>query len=212
MEQNGARHIKNNSAKSEAISLGGSRWAFSLIFDTQTIQPLPQKDAAGKIKEGSDSTDVRFKIKILSPFGTSASLVHSMKIVQATQKAASADISSLSMLPRFDMSGVGSDVLELSPGDKLKLKFRVEALEETSVVSVESAQLAEITGKPSLQCANSKKGARLQECTLDWSVPCNISQNDMPDGIAFNAVASSGGLRSDNSTVLKLKFKAGACK
>ncbi|MBX3040338.1 MAG: hypothetical protein KF789_06475 [Bdellovibrionaceae bacterium] len=196
-EMDGTRHIVADTSKKAVEYVGNSVWKFNFLFDTKNIAAQPQLDKAGQVLPTADGTRVRLSFKVQSPSGaTSAEILKQVKIRYDRPLNA----------PRFDLSGLGQDNLEVTAGMNLTLAFYVETGLAKSTIKVTSADVAKLPGKASLACKDSaaKSGSR-QICALRWSIPCDTSDAALDRQIEFQAQSTVSGQNSETvKQVLKV--------
>lgn len=186
LELDGSRHVVADVNQKEPQYAGDSRWKFSLVFDTKNVSVQPQLAPNGSVLPNADGTRVRLSFKAYSPYGASTpELLKQLKIGLTRPVAA----------PRFDLSGLGQEVLELTPGEKVKLSFFVASADSTSQVKVELPDLKTLPGGPTLKCAAA--GSAKQDCQLEWAVPCTAADRDLTQEIRMSATATVGGRNSE---------------
>lgn len=206
-ELDGSRHVIADQNNIEPQYLGDYRWKFSLIFDTANISVQPPQNAKGEVQATADVANVRLSVKAYAPSGSSAPEVpKQVKIVLAKPVEA----------PRFDLSGLAQESLELTPGEQVNLKFVVTSAAKGSLVKVELPNVKTLVGSPSLSCQVSKLSTAKQDCQLSWKVPCSATDNDLSQQINMAAVAVNAGRSSEATaytlkTVRSQKEKAASC-
>ncbi|WP_413293953.1 hypothetical protein ACLSU7_02345 [Bdellovibrio sp. HCB185ZH] len=194
LELDGSRYVIADLNKKDAEYLGDSKWKINLIFDTKNIAVQPQLAKDGTIMLQANGTRVRFSVKAFSPNGLStAESVVQTKIVYTKTISA----------PRFDVSGLGKQGLEVSPGEKVTLRFAVSSSSKNAVVAVESKNSG-LPGNPQVSCETSAVGSNKQECTLTWEVPCDATSKTLKGAIEMSATGSLNGQVS-NVTEYALK-------
>ncbi|UYL08130.1 hypothetical protein B9G69_013850 [Bdellovibrio sp. SKB1291214] len=186
-ELDGSRYVIADLSKKEPEYLGNSKWKFNLIFDTKNIAVQPQLAQNGSIMSQADGTRVRFTVKAFSPNGLSTpeTLVQ-VKIVYTKTITA----------PRFDVSGLGKQGLEVSPGEKIVLHFSASSNNRNAVVAVETKNSV-LPGNPQVSCAVSSTGNHKQDCTLTWEVPCDATSKTLKGSIDLAATSTLNGRISD---------------
>ncbi|WP_413557013.1 hypothetical protein [Bdellovibrio sp. HCB209] len=202
MELDGARYVIADLNKKDAEYIGDSKWKINLIFDTKNIAVQPQLAKNGTIMLQANGTRVRFSIKAFSPNGLStAEQTVQTKIVYTKTITA----------PRFDVSGLGKQGLEVSPGEKIVLRFSASSSNKNAVVAVESKNSA-LPGNPQVTCEDSSTGSNKQDCTLTWEVPCDATAKTLKGAVEMSATGSFNGQIS-NVTEYSLKtLKAAKAK
>jgi hypothetical protein len=205
-ELDGSRHVIPDQNNSEPQYLGDYRWKFSLIFDTANIGVQPPQNLKGEVQATAAVAHVRLSIKAYAPTGSSTP-----EVVKKVQINLNKPVEA----PRFDMSGLAAETLDLTPGEKMNFRFLVTSAAKGSSVKIELPDVKTLVGSPSLSCKSSLTAAK-QECLLSWKVPCSASDADLNQQIAMSAVAVSGGRSSDvTSYTLKTqrsaKPKAASC-
>jgi uncharacterized protein involved in outer membrane biogenesis len=98
--------------------------------------------------------------------------------------------------PRFDLVGLGQPKLEVSPGQKVTVKFAVSSSEKGAVVAISTKQ-STLAGNPEVNCKDSSVGASKQDCAMTWNVPCDAAQDQLTGKIEMSAVATLNGLASE---------------
>jgi hypothetical protein len=186
-ELDGSRYVIADLSKKEPEYLGESKWKINLIFDTKNIAVQPQLAQNGSIMPQADGTRVRFTIKAFSPNGRSTpeTLVQAKIVYTKTITA-----------PRFDLSGLGKQGLEVSPGEKIVLQFSVASNNRNAVVAVET-KIPALPGTPQVSCAVSATGTHKQDCTLTWEVPCDATSKTLKGSIDLAATSTLNGRISD---------------
>lgn len=197
LELDGARYVVADLNKKEAEYVGDSKWKFTLIFDTKNIAVQPQLSKDGTLLSKADGTRVRLSFKVYSPSGLATPETLSQVKIRYTKTISA---------PRFDVSGLGQQGLQVSPGQKLTLNFTVLSADSQAQVKVEGPS-SSLPGSINVDCKNAAAGAAKQECTLSWSVPCNTSAEQLTGEIAMNAVSVVNG-RNSEITAYKLKVLA----
>lgn len=197
LELDGARYVVADLNKKEAEYLGDSKWKFTLIFDTKNISVQPQLAKDGSILSNADGTRVRLSFKVYSPYGLSTPEALTQVKVRYTKPIAA---------PRFDLSGLGQQGLQVSPGQNVTLNFVVSSADKDAVVKVEPAT-SSLPGTPKVECKDSAATPAKQECALTWAVPCNATAASLGGEIAMNAQSVVNGRNSD-VTSYKLKVLA----
>jgi len=187
LELDGTRYILPG-PQSEPVFLKDGTWQFSLIFDTKNISVQPELDKHKNAIPNAPSTHVRMSFRVTNSFGVSTA----EKVVQVK-----IDHSAALTTPQFDMSSLGNETLEVSPGDNLRLIFNVEAGGVQNVVNVETPHLTGISGNPAISCKASTVGSFRQVCELKWSVPCNINSSELNQKIALTAQTVAGDQKSE---------------
>lgn len=191
LEMDGSRHVPADSIQQEAKYLGNFRWQFAMSFDTKNVSVQPQLAKDGTAMPTADGTRVRLSFKAFSPFGSAtAEQLALVKIVYAKELTS----------PRFDLSTIGGNVLEVSPGDdigKMGMAFFVYAGQAGAEVKVEVPNLTGISGNPKIVCVASQFGNSLQSCQIKWSVPCNAKAADLNQKITLTAQTVIGDKKSD---------------
>jgi hypothetical protein len=188
LELDGSRHIIADVSRKEAEYLGDSKWKFHLIFDTKNIGVQPPLSPTGVPMPTADSTRVRLSFKVYSPFGSATPEVLKQVKIQLDRPLSS---------PRFDLSGLGQETLELTPGEKIKLSFFVASNSQGAQLKVETPDLKTLPGSPVLKCEVSQKSPARQDCSLEWPVPCDAKDSDLTQEISVTATASLNGKNSD---------------
>lgn len=195
LELDGARYIVADLNKKDAEYIGDSKWKFTMIFDTKNIAVQPQLAKDGSLLRQADGTRVRLNFKVYSPSGLSTpESLTQIKIRYSKPLAA----------PRFDVTGLGQQGLQVSPGQKVTLNFAVVSGDSQAQVKVEPPA-TNLPGSPGLECKSAATGAAKQECALTWSVPCTAKADQLTGDISMNAQAVVNGRNSD-VTAYKLKI------
>ncbi len=191
LELDGSRYVIADLNNKDPQYLEDSQsWKFTLIFDTKNISVQPQLAKDKSVMVNADGTRVRLSIKAASPFGTSsAETLAQVKI--RYNKSISA--------PRFDLSGLAQQALQVAPGEKVTLNYFVISADTQSVVKVEAAK-SSLPGSPSSECKSSTAGANIQICTLTWSVPCDAKAEQLTGDVSMTAVSVVNGKNSDVTT------------
>lgn len=197
LELDGARYIVADLNKKDAEYIGDSKWKFTMIFDTKNIAVQPQLGKDGSLLANADGTRVRLNFKVYSPYGLSTPESLTQVKIRYTKPISS---------PRFDVTGLGQQGLQVSPGQNVTLKFSVLSGDTNAQVKVEDISTA-LPGSPSLKCQQATSGAAKQECTLSWSVPCTSTADQLTGEISMSAQSVVNGRNSD-VTVYKLKVLA----
>ncbi|WP_413584080.1 hypothetical protein [Bdellovibrio sp. HCB274] len=194
LELDGSRYVIADLNKKDAEYLGDSKWKINLIFDTKNIAVQPQLSKDGTIMLQANGTRVRFSVKVFSPNGlsTAEALVQTKIVYTKTISA-----------PRFDVSGLGKQGLEVSPGEKIVLRFSAGSNSKNAVVAVESKN-TDLPGNPQVACEASAAGSNKQDCTLTWEVPCDATAKTLKGAIPMTAVGTANGQVS-NVTEYSLK-------
>jgi len=194
-ELDGSRHVIADQNHLDPKYLGDYRWQFSLFFDTKNISVQPPEDTKGNVVATADVAHVRLNVKAYAPSGSSTP-----EIVKLVQIILTKPVDA----PRFDLSGLGKESLELTPGQTVNLNFVITSSASGSNLKVELPNVKTLPGSPSLSCKASALSAAKQECQLSWKVPCTANDNDLSQQISMNAVALSAG-RSSEATAYVLK-------
>lgn len=187
-EQDGTRHVMIDPAQREAVYAGEQKWKFSLVFDTKNIAVRPDMDRRGQSLSQSAVSHVRFNLLVTSPFGTVTPQI--LKLVKIGMNR---PVSS----PRFDLAGLTGPALELTPGEKMKFNFTVVSGEPSAALKLELPDLKSLVGSPKLSCKVSPNGASKQDCSLEWTVPCAASDENLKQEIAMTATATIAGRNSE---------------
>lgn len=187
LELDGSRHIIADLNKKDPEYLGDSNWKFSLIFDTKNISVQPQLSKDGKIISNADGTRVRLSVKAYNPSGLSTA----EKVAQVKIKYTKGLVA-----PKFDLSGLAQQALEVQKGQKVSLKFVVSSADKTSVVRVESAK-SNLAGNPQVSCGDSKEGTAKQDCTLTMNIACDAKAEALKGEIRMSAYSVSNGRNSE---------------
>jgi hypothetical protein len=150
---------------------------------------------------------VRLNVKAYAPSGSSTP-----EITKKVQITLTKPIDA----PKFDLSGLGKESLELTPGEAVNLNFVITSADAASSLKVELPNVKAMVGSPSLSCKASSTSAAKQDCTLSWKVPCSANDNDLSQQINMSAVATSAGRSSQVTnytlkTVRSQKDKAASC-
>lgn len=203
-ELDGTRHIVRDTSKKEVEYLGDNMWKFNVLFDAKNIAAQPQLTKDGKVMATADGTRVRLSFRVDSPAGASSSSI--LKLVKIKyNKPMNA--------PRFDLSGLGQESLEVSAGSNVTLSFYVETALPGAAISVTSADIKKLPGQATLSCQNSNvtQGTR-QMCTLRWKIPCDTSDAALEQQIEMQAETSLEKASSEKITqILKtVKSKDGS--
>lgn len=205
-ERDGSRFVTADIKNKEPQYLGDSKWKFSLVFDTKNISVLPQLAKDGSIMQTADGARVRFSVKAFNPSGlaTPESLVQ-VKIRYTKSITA----------PRFDVSGLAKQALEVSNGETVTLKFSASSADKEAVVKVESKN-STLAGNPQVSCADATTGSNKQECTLTWTVPCDAAAASLTGSVDMTATSTVNGRISDVTAYSLKTVKAatdkGLCK
>lgn len=194
LELDGSRYVVADLNKKDAEYLGDSNWKFTMLFDTKNIALQPQLAKDGSLLAKADGTRVRLSFKVFSPSGIATPESLTQVKIRYTKTISA---------PRFDVSGLGQQGLQVSPGQKVTLKFTVATADSQARVQVEAPSTS-LPGAPGLECKNSAAGAAKQDCTLTWSVPCNTSAEQLTGDISMDAVSAVNG-RNSEVTAYKLK-------
>lgn len=198
LELDGSRYVVADLNRKEAEYLPQTQtWKFTMIFDTKNIALQPQLNKDGSVNPNADGTRVRLSFKVYSPYGTSTPEVLSQVKVRYNRPVTA---------PRFDVSGLGQQGLQVAPGQKVNLNFGVSSADAQAVVKVEPATNS-LVGSPKVECKASAAGANKQECTLTWAVPCDAKAEQLNGEVAMTAVSVVNGRNSD-VTSYKLKVLA----
>ncbi len=194
LELDGSRYVVADLNQKDPEYLGNSKWKFSLLFDTKNISVQPQLAKDGTILKNSDGTRVRLSFKVYSPFGLATPETLTQIKVKYT-KAITA--------PRFDLSALGQQSLEVSRGQVINLKFAVSSPDTAATVAV-VAQESKLAGKPAVSCQNSAVGANKQDCTLSWTVPCDAALDQVAGTVDMTATSTVNS-RDSETTSYSLK-------
>ncbi|WP_413581547.1 putative Ig domain-containing protein [Bdellovibrio sp. HCB288] len=186
-ELDGSRYVIADINKKDAEYLGDSKWKVSYIFDTKNIAVQPQLNKDGTIMLQADGTRIRFSVKAYGANGRSApeTLVQAKILYTKTITA-----------PRFDVSGLGKQGLEVSPGEKIVLQFSASSNNRNAAVNVETKS-STLPGNPQVACVTSAVGASKQDCTLTWEVPCDATSKTLKGSIPMAATSTLNGRISD---------------
>lgn len=187
LELDGARYVVADLNKKEAEYLGDSKWKFTMIFDTKNIAVQPQLAKDGTVLTNADGTRVRLSFKVYSPYGLSTP--ESLSQVKIRYKKPMT-------VPRFDLSGLGTQGLQVNRGQKITLNFSVVSGDSQALVKVEPASTS-LPGSVGLNCKNATSGASKQECVLTWSVPCDARDEQLAGKITMKAHSVVEGRNSD---------------
>ncbi len=183
LEMDGTRYVIADLTKKDAEYIGDSKWKINLIFDTKNISVQPQLAKDGTIMLQANGTRVRFNVKALSPNGLSTAQATVQTKINYTKTISA---------PRFDVSGLGKQGLEVSPGEKISLKFSASSSSKNAVVAVESKN-SDLPGNPQVACETSASGSNKQECTLTWEVPCDATSKTLKGAIEMTATGTLNG-------------------
>lgn len=195
LELDGSRYVVADLNKKEAEYLGDSNWKFTMLFDTKNIAIQPQLAKDGSLLANADGTRVRLSFKVYSPSGIATPESLAQVKVRYTKPISA---------PRFDVSGLGQQGLEVSPGQNVTLKFTVASVDSQAQVKVETPTTS-LPGELDVVCKDSAaSGAAKQDCTLTWSIPCKTSVEQLTGEMAMNAVSIVNG-RNSEVTAYKLK-------
>lgn len=199
-EMDGTRHIVLDSKQKSVEYVGNFVWKFNMLFDTKNIAAQPQIGKDGNVIPNADGTRVRLSFKVESPStATSPEILKQVKIKY--DRALN--------LPRFDMSGLGQENLEVEAGMNLTLAFYVETALPGATLKVQSADVAKLPGQASLACRNSETrvGSR-QLCALRWNIPCGLAADQIARNVEFQAQSTLSGQASETvKQVLKVTSK-----
>jgi hypothetical protein len=206
-ELDGSRYVIADQAHQDAQYLGDYRWKFSLMFDTQNISVQPPQDVKGQVLTETNVAHVRLNVKAYAPSGSSTP-----EVTKKVQIILNRPIDA----PKFDLSGLGKESLELTPGETVNLNFLITSANAASSLKVDLPNVKTLVGSPSLTCKASAASSAKQECTLSWQVPCAAGENDLAQQINMSAVATSNGRSSEATTytlktVRSQKAKAASC-
>jgi hypothetical protein len=172
----------------EAKYLGGSTWEFTRTFNTKDVAVDPQLAKDGSVMKEADGTRVRVSFKVKSPnYGFTSNESTSLIKIKYNKPATA---------PRFDLVGLGQPKLEVSPGQKVTVKFAVSSSEKGAVVAISTKQ-STLAGNPEVNCKDSSVGASKQDCAMTWNVPCDAAQDQLTGKIEMSAVATLNGLASE---------------
>lgn len=190
-ERDGTRHLIVDMNKADVEYVGSQTWKFNRIFDTKNIPAQPQLSKDGAVVATADGVRVRLSFKVYSPNGSStAQVLKQIKIKYNRPLVA----------PRFDLSGLGQEALELTPGESLRLNFYVESSDSRAQVKVQIPDLAGLVGSPTLECKDSTTGAFRQACTLRWSVPCSAVDADLKKELKLSAQSTLSNTSSETAS------------
>ncbi len=197
LERDGSRHIIAAQNHKDAEYLGNYTWKYFLIFDTQNIGVQPALATNGTVQATANSSHVRLSFKVYSPLGTSTP-----ELVKKVQIALLKPVTA----PRFDLSGLGQETLQLSPGDKINFKFFVSAADPESSVKVELPSIKSV-GLPKLTCKVSTLTTAKQDCQLVWNIPCSAKESDLTQELKMSAVSIADGRGSETvEQILKTTY------
>lgn len=194
LELDGSRYVVADLNQKDAEYVGDSKWKFSLLFDTKNISVQPQLAKDGTIMKNSDGTRVRLSFKAYSPFGLATPEQLTQVKIKYTKTITA---------PRFDLSGLAQQSLEVSRGQVVNLKFSVASADTTAAVAVETKD-STLAGKPSVTCQASTAGANKQDCTLAWTVPCDAALDQVAGSIDMTATSTVNS-RTSETTAYSLK-------
>lgn len=194
LELDGSRYVVADLNQKDPEYLGDSKWKFSLLFDTKNISVQPQLAKDGTILKNSDGTRVRLSFKAFSPIGLATPETLQQIKIKYTKTITA---------PRFDVSGLAQQSLEVSRGQAVSLKFTVATPDSAAAVAVETKE-AKLAGSPSVTCQASASGANKQECTLSWNVPCDAALDQVAGQIEMTATSTVNS-RSSETTAYALK-------
>ncbi|MEZ0392839.1 MAG: hypothetical protein ACAH59_11535, partial [Pseudobdellovibrionaceae bacterium] len=188
LEEDGTRYSVPDQTKRLPEYVGQNKWKFNMLFDTQNISVTPPRGKDGKLAPTADATPVRMSFKVVAPSTSSSAEVLKQVKVKLTLPLAA---------PKFDLSGLKAQSLELTPGMKTTLIFTVESLHPRSSTKVNVQNISTLKGSPSITCKLAKNSKTRQECTLLWSVPCDATDADVTQNIDMSAVATIDGKDTD---------------
>lgn len=186
LELDGSRHVVADLTKKDAEYIGDSKWKYTLVFDTKNIPVQPQLSKNGAIQTNATSTRVRLSFTAHSPYGLSTGETLAQVKINYIRPVEA---------PRFDLSGLGQDALEASPGQKITLNFYVASADTTARTKVEQGR-TDLAGSPSVTCKDSTAGSFKQACTLTWNVPCSV-KSEIKGEIAMTAQSVVNGRNSE---------------
>jgi len=187
LEMDGSRYISADVDHPEAEYLGHDQWKFYRIFDTKNNSVQPPKSVTGAVLGDDDTTEVRFVIKVYSPFNSAT-----LPTVQETKILLNRAVTA----PHFDLSALHAEALVLTPGQTTKLAFAVATSDQAAQLKLELPDLKNLPGSPQLNCAVSPKSDSEQNCQLQWKVPCSAKAEDLTQEIKMTATAESSGRNS----------------
>lgn len=193
-EMDGSRYIVADANNKDAEFIGDSKWKFTLIFDTKNISVQPQLSKDGALMPNADGTRVRLNFRVFSPYGIATPEALSQVKIRYTKAIAA---------PRFDLSGLGQQGLQVAPGQNITLNFLVTSADSKAAVKVEPVT-STLPGTPKVECRDAATGPAKQECTLTWSIPCGATNAALTGEIPMAAQSVSNG-RNSEVTSYKLK-------
>ncbi len=185
-ELDGSRHIIADENKKDAEYLGNFKWKFNLVFDTKNISVQPALNTDGSVNASAETSHLRLSFKVYNEVLSTPETVKHIQI--ALIKSVEA--------PRFDVSGLAQETLELTPGEKLKLSFTVKSANAKGKIKMELPNLKSVVGSPKISCVAALSSAE-QNCQLQWNVPCAAKDADLSQEISMSAVATANGRSSE---------------
>lgn len=188
LELDGSRHVMINPAQREPLYQGNYKWQYSLIFDTKNISVQPPMDPKGVVQANAETAHVRLSFKVYSPMGSSTPEI-SKQLEIVLSKPVSA--------PRFDLSGLTEDSLELTQGETVKLSFTISSADTNAVVKVELPNVKTLVGAPTMTCQASVLGSFKQDCSFTWKVPCTATDAELTQGLTMTAITTAAGRSSE---------------
>lgn len=186
LELDGSRHVVSDVTKKDAEYMGDSKWKYTLVFDTKNVPPQPQLSKNGTVLANATSTRVRLSFTAHSPYGLSTGETLAQVKINYVRPIEA---------PRFDMSGLGQETLEVARGQKITLNFYVASADTTARTKVEQGR-TELVGSPTVSCKDSSAGAFKQACSLVWEIPC-AGTSEIKGEIPLTAQSVINGRNSD---------------
>lgn len=197
LEMDGTRHIGLDLAKKSREYVGDYKWKFNRIFDTKNVNAAPQLGKDGKVIANYSGTRVRFTVKVIGGrnMSTPAQVVQ-VKILRNAPIEA----------PRFDLSGLNAQALEVARGQEVSVSFNVASADAAATVKMEGMKTS-LPGAPKMNCQVSSGGTATQNCVLTWKVPCDTQDAKLNGDINMSAYAVVEG-RNSQATAYTLKVVA----
>ncbi len=200
IELDGARHVVADPANPAPEFLGQGRWKFNLVFDTTNVAVEAPAQKTNEAQKNVIATQVRFNMKVKGVEGTTSDTIVKQIRIRLVKPIAS---------PRFDLSGIRPEAIELLTGQTLKLPFVVISGDLNAEVKIEIPNLKTLPGSPEITCKSTPEAKNRKDCQLQWTVPCATNANELRQEISITAAAT---IEGKNSKRVTLTLKTSASK
>lgn len=205
LELDGSRHITADLNKLEPKYIGDSKWQFDRVFDTKNIFVQPQLTNDGSVLPNADGTRVRVSFKVYNSYGLSTPETLSQVKIKYVKTI---------IAPRFDWADLDQQGLQVLPGQKVILNFKVISDDSTAAVKVKMVP-STLPGKPTMTCQDFDQKASTQNCILSWDVPCDAKAKSLSARIEMKAQSVVNGQASEITSyafkVVRSKEKKNLC-